>query len=366
MVNVVLAGGGTAGHVNPLLATASALLAIDPHINVTAVGTAEGLENALVPAAGVRLELVEKAPFPRSLSLQSLKFPVNYARSIKQAQEILRESEANVVIGFGGYASTPIYRAAKKLGLPTIVHEGNARPGMANKLGARDADVVALTFPSTPLRAKNGKTVTVGLPLRKEIGTLATSDRGVSRLEAAADLGLNPDLPTIVVTGGSLGAQRLNESMSEAAATLGDVQILHITGKGKDQPVRATTVNLPNYYVLDYLNGMERAYAVADLVITRAGAGMVAETSALGIPAIFVPLPIGNGEQALNAHDVVEAGGALLVDNSEFTPGWITAHLPHILDPEILATMSAKARGVSPMDAAQQLAQLALDTAKEA
>lgn len=366
MVNVVLAGGGTAGHVNPLIATAAALREIDSRISLTAVGTAGGLENTLVPAAGVPLALVQKAPFPRSISTQSLMFPLNYHRSIQQATAILREAKADVVIGFGGYASTPIYRAAKKLQRPLIVHEGNARPGLANKLGARIADVVALTFPSTPLTAKQGKTVTVGLPLRKEIGELATADRTCARTKAAAKLGLDPQLTTIVVTGGSLGAQRLNESVSAAAAALGDVQVLHITGKDKDQPVREATTRVPNYHVIDYLNDMEYAYAVADLVITRAGAGMVAETSALGIPAIFVPLPIGNGEQALNAHDVVAAGGAVLVDNAAFTAEWIIAHLPPLLATENLAAMSARARGVSPMDAAQKLAGIALEIAKEA
>ncbi|MFY9262791.1 MAG: undecaprenyldiphospho-muramoylpentapeptide beta-N-acetylglucosaminyltransferase [Actinomycetaceae bacterium] len=359
MTTFVLAGGGTAGHVNPLLATADALCERIPDARIVTVGTAGGLETELVPRAGYELELIERAPFPRSLSIDALKFPGRYLAAAREAKNILRRTKADVLIGFGGYASTPMYRAAQKLGIPIIVHEGNARPGMANKVGARHAHVVALTFPSTDLRAAKGVTETIGLPLRQLIRDLAREGRERRRSSAATRFGLDPDRPVLLVTGGSLGAQRLNETVQTVAGQF-PIQILHITGKGKDGPVREAIGDATDYHVLDYVTDMDNAYAVADLVITRAGAGMVAESSALGIPAIFVPLPIGNGEQELNAKDVVDAGGAVIVKNEDFTPEWLAENLPTYLDADKRAQMSDAARGVSPINADQRLAELTL------
>lgn len=362
-LSVVLCGGGTAGHVNPLIATAQALRESFPEVRVTAVGTARGLENDLVPAAGIDLRLVERAPFPRRLNGDALRFPMRFRKAVRESRAILADADATCVIGFGGYASSPMYRAAAALGIPVIVHEANAVPGMANKLGARFARIVALTFPSTSLRARKGETITVGLPLRPAIAALASADgaeRALRREAAAARFGLDASRPIVVVTGGSLGAVRLNETMQVAGVSL-DAQVLHITGKGKDDDVRAATQDHPGYVVVDYVTEMEDVYALADLLVARSGAGMVSEASTLGIPTVFVPLPIGNGEQARNARDVVAAGGAVLVDNADFTPEWATEHLPALLDPQKRQEMSKAARKVAPSDAAMKLAQFAAD-----
>lgn len=168
-LRVVLCGGGTAGHVNPLLATARAIRESDAQAQITAVGTAGGLENDLVPLAGFDLRLIERVPFPRRLSVDALRFPVHFQRAVRQARQILRDTQATCVVGFGGYAATPMYWAARQERIPIVVHEANAVPGLANKLGARWAQVVGLTFPSTPLVARKGRTVTVGLPLRSKL-----------------------------------------------------------------------------------------------------------------------------------------------------------------------------------------------------
>ncbi|MDP9800249.1 UDP-N-acetylglucosamine--N-acetylmuramyl-(pentapeptide) pyrophosphoryl-undecaprenol N-acetylglucosamine transferase [Arcanobacterium wilhelmae] len=365
MTSYVLAGGGTAGHVNPLLATAAAIAQEDPGAQVCAVGTPGGLEEELVPASGVDLELIERAPFPRRPNLAALKFPLAFKRAVDSAKRILRERGANVVIGFGGYASTPMYLAAKALGVPVVVHEGNASPGLANKLGARFADVVALTFDSTPLAARAGETMTIGLPLREAIQDLTDSDRGQRRTEAASKFGLDPSREILLITGGSLGAAHLNEVAVASLGAIRDrgVQVLHITGKGKADAVRAAVGDDSDYVVLEYLTTMEDAYAVADLALTRSGAGMVAELSALGIPAIFVPLPIGNGEQEKNAADVVASGGSVLVRDADFSAG-IFSELLGELTPERLSEMRDQLAGVSPMDAAVELAQIAKGVAK--
>ncbi|QRV02775.1 UDP-N-acetylglucosamine--N-acetylmuramyl-(pentapeptide) pyrophosphoryl-undecaprenol N-acetylglucosamine transferase [Arcanobacterium phocisimile] len=366
-LSVVLCGGGTAGHVNPLIATASAIRSAVPEARITAVGTTGGLENDLIPAARFDLELVERAPFPRRINTNMVTFPWRFLRAVRQGRKILRDTQASCVIGFGGYASSPLYRAAVKEGIPIIVHEANAVPGMANKLGAQHARVVALTFPSTPLRAKKGVTVTVGLPLRSAISELANSDDS-SRLRrrqvAAQRFGLDPQRPIVVVSGGSLGAVKLNETMQEAGPDL-QAQVLHITGKEKDRPVRDSVGDNPDYVVVDYVTDMEEVYALADVLIARSGAGMVSEASSLGIPTVFVPLPIGNGEQAKNAKDVVDVGGGVLVDNSDFTPEWVREHVPALLETDRRQHMSQQARSVAPSDAATKLAQFAIEIAGE-
>ena len=364
-VTVVLAAGGTAGHVNPMLATARAIQTVAPDAHIVMVGTAEGMEGDLVRAAGFEMRTIPRVPMPRSLRVDSLKFPFALRDAVSQAGKILESVGASVVIGFGGYVSTPVYLAAWRRKIPVVAHEGNARPGLANKLGARFAKVVALTFSNTALKASRGLTVTTGLPMREPITALAESKESRLKLRQreAERFGLDPCRPVILVTGGSQGAQHINEVMAALAPELlrRGIQVLHLTGRGKAQPVLEEVEFLEGtYVVLEYLEHMEQAYSVADLVISRAGAGMVAEVSALGIPAVFVPFPIGNGEQALNAHDVVKAGGALLVRNQDFTEQWVRDHVFELFGGDRLARMAQRARQVSPLYAARELAELAL------
>lgn len=368
MTRILLAGGGTAGHVNPLLATASALQerGIDAR-QLVALGTTTGLETELVPAAGLSLETVEKVPAPRRPNKAALAFPARWLRAQRQAHEILVNQRIEVVVGFGGYVSTPAYRAARKLGLPVVIHEQNARPGLANRYGARFAETVAVTFPSTPLRARRGHTEVIGLPLRAAVAELArerAAGRGLERRVAgAAALGLDPARPILVVTGGSLGAKRLNDAFAAGAAHLTGVQVLHLTGRGKDAAVRQATSALPDYHVMDYLSRMEDALACADLVVCRAGAGTVSELAALGLPAIYVPLPIGNGEQRLNAADVVAAGGAELVPDAAVDDAFVARVAELVLQGDKLARMGRAAAQVGRIDAAERLAELVLAAA---
>lgn len=372
-LRVLLAGGGTAGHVNPLLATASALQRLPMPVQLGVLGTAQGLESRLVPEAGLDLFHVARVPLPRRPSVDLLRVPGRMLGAVRAAERAIDAIDAQVVVGFGGYVATPAYLAARRRGVPIVVHEQNALPGIANKVGARFAATVALTFPSTPLVASRGRTEVTGLPLRAQIANLvrerATSGGTVrAREEAAAALGLDASLPTLLVTGGSLGAQRLNEVLEASAPNLlaSGVQVLHLTGTDKDGPVRAALEGLASggtdvsrYHVLPYLTQMEQAYAAADFVICRAGAGTVAEVSALGLPALYVPLPIGNGEQARNAADVVAAGGALMVDDAELTPEVINEQvLPLLTDERGRTEMAARAAGVGPGDGAQSLAAL--------
>ncbi|MCL2594090.1 MAG: glycosyltransferase, partial [Promicromonosporaceae bacterium] len=247
VVSAVLAGGGTAGHVNPLLAVADELRARNPEARILALGTTAGLEAELVPARGYELRAIPRVPLPRRPSLDLLRLPGRMKAAIAAAEAAIVEIDAQVVIGFGGYVSTPAYLAARRRGIPVVIHEQNARPGLANRLGARWAAAVGLTFPDTRLHPRGGKAEVVGLPLRQEITALADAraDTGSvasneAREAGAAALGLDPGLPTLLVTGGSSGALSVNEAVVGAAEALLDagIQVLHLTGVGKDEAVR--------------------------------------------------------------------------------------------------------------------------------
>jgi UDP-N-acetylglucosamine--N-acetylmuramyl-(pentapeptide) pyrophosphoryl-undecaprenol N-acetylglucosamine transferase len=352
---VLLAGGGTAGHTSPLLATADALRRRDPDIVITALGTARGLETRVVPEAGYPLELIPPVPLPRRPGADLLRTPGRLRGAMQAALEVIDRVQPDVVAGFGGYVSVPAYLAARKRRLPLVVHEGNALPGIANKLGARLTTHVATSFPDTELPHAHY----IGLPIRRMISTL---DRAALRDEARAFFGLEPGLPTLLVTGGSQGARRLNQSVAAAAPAFAaaGVQVLHVVGpKGEATPEVAP--GGPPYVMVPFVSRMDLAYAAADAVLCRAGSNTVTEVSGVGLPAVYVPLPIGNGEQALNARPVVDAGGGLLVADRALTPEWVAATMPELLtDPARLATMSAAASHLIPLDADDKLAEMIL------
>lgn len=342
MTTYLLAGGGTAGHVNPLLAVADALRARDPEAEVLVLGTAEGLESRLVPERGYELLLVDKVPFPRRPNKAAATFPARFRRAIGQVRAHIAERGVDVVVGFGGYASAPAYVAANRARVPVVVHEANARPGLANVLGARRAAAVGVAFEGTPLKRSR----VVGMPLRREIETL---DRDALRAEAAAHFGLDPAKPVLLVFGGSLGAQRLNEAFGEGfGAAWRDVlgagwQLLHVTGERSDP----ADPGQPGYVVRRYVDRMDLAFALADFIVSRAGAATVSEISALGIPTAYVPYAVGNGEQALNASSAVRAGAAVLIPDAEFTGERVRSEVvPLLLDEGRRASMTAAAASV--------------------
>lgn len=357
-MHVVLAGGGSAGHVEPLLNTADALRRINPGIGISALGTAEGLESRLVPLRGYQLAVLPKVPLPRRPTVDLLRVPGRLRKAVKAAREHLDAVDASVVVGFGGYVSVPAYLAAWRRGTPIVVHEQNARAGLANRLGARWAHTVAAAVGDSGLKDAR----VIGIPLRTSMKEL---DRAARRTSARASFGL-AEGPVLLVTGGSLGARRINTAVVEAATDLAaaGVQVLHITGAARFDEVREQLGPAvpPTHHLHAYVDGMDGAYAAADLVLCRAGANTVAELAAVGLPAIYVPLPIGNGEQALNARPVVDAGGGLLVDDATLDADWVRQHVvPLLQDPSGLQAMGAKAAALGHRDADVALARMVLE-----
>lgn len=354
---IVVAGGHSAGHIEPALAFADAVRRRAPDAVITALGTVRGLDTTLIPARGYPLELIPPAPLARKINVDLVRTPARLYAAVRAAGSVLDRVRAEAVVGFGGYVALPAYLAARRRGVAVVVHEANAQPGLANKVAAYFATAVYTASPDIGLRSARA----IGIPLRPEIAEL---DRSALRADARARFCLPAHGPVIMVTGGSQGAQAINRAVDAAAPALiaAGVSVLHITGpKNVVPPERIEQINAAGragvYVAVPFVDGMQNAYAAADLVICRSGAMTCAELAAVGLPAIFVPLPLRGGEQRRNADQMVAAGGALLVDNEHFTERWIlNTVLPLAENEQRLAGMAALARRAGNGEAAGVLA----------
>ena len=351
-MRVVLAGGGTTGHISPMLATAEALRTMDPDGTLTCVGTPVGLETDLVPSAGFTLKTIDPVPLPRGFSPKLFTLPVRLGKAVGQARAILTEAHPDVVVGFGGYASLPVFLAARWLKIPVVVHEGNAVPGLANRIASRFAKEVLVTFPDTGLPRE----IVIGMPVRSAISSM---ERDSLRPTALEFFELEPDARVVLVSGGSQGAKRLNDAIWNAAheITAAGVSILHITGRKNFLDFPNLEMPPENYARVPYVEHMEQAYAAADLMVARSGAGTVTETAIIGLPAIFVPLPHGNGEQAKNAASVVAAGAGILIDDADLTGERLAKEVVRLFsDQTTLTQMGQAGQHLMPRNSAQILA----------
>ncbi len=375
-LSVIVAGGGTAGHIEPAMAVADALRRRDPAIRITALGTERGLETRLVPERGYPLELIPPVPLPRKPTADLLRLPGRIRASVARTRAIIDAVEADVIVGFGGYVALPAYLAAGR-GLrgrrrvPIVVHEANAKAGIANKIGARFATRVLAAVPGSGVHGRGRPTgdgrgraeaEIVGIPVRQSISTL---DRPGLRAEARAHFGLPAAGPVLLVFGGSQGARSLNEAVSGAAAqlTAAGVSVLHAHGPKNTLDISGVDPDLPAKYVaVPYLSRMDLAYAAADAAVCRSGAMTVAEVSAVGLPAFYVPLPHGNGEQELNARPIVSLGGGRIVPDAELTPKYVIDEVVPVLgDPVRLSGMAVAAAGAGHRDAADEVARIVVE-----
>jgi UDP-N-acetylglucosamine--N-acetylmuramyl-(pentapeptide) pyrophosphoryl-undecaprenol N-acetylglucosamine transferase len=350
MTNYLLTGGGTAGHVNPLLTIASALAQRNPSNKVFVLGTREGLESRLVPEAGLPLLVIERLPFPRKIGFYAIAFPFRFLKSVRKVRKYIKQYKITAVVGFGGYVSAPAYLAAKQLKIPLMLHEGNALPGIANRFGNRFASAAGKAFQS----AKLSHSEFVGMPIRPEITALATSKDVVASRKF---FGLKPDTTTLLVTGGSLGAKSINETIDNSKALLSaaGIQVLHIVGGSSE----LAEVSEPEYKRVRYVDQMELAIAASDFAVARAGAATVSEFCAVGLPALYIPYPVGNGEQKFNLQDVLAAGGAIETTDREFDEHYVRSSLiPVISDSKRLAQMSVAARTAGVLDGTERFISL--------
>jgi UDP-N-acetylglucosamine--N-acetylmuramyl-(pentapeptide) pyrophosphoryl-undecaprenol N-acetylglucosamine transferase len=355
----VVAGGHSAGHIEPAMAVADAVRRLDPEARITALGTIRGLDTTLIPARGYALELIPPVPMPRRPGRALLQTPGKVLAAVKAAGAVLDRVEADVLIGFGGYVALPAYLAARRRRIPIVVHEANAHAGLANVVAARLTKHVYVASARVGLP----HATVVGIPLRPAIAHL---DRAALRSQARRQFGLRPDGPVLLVTGGSQGAQSINTAVAGAVPRLiaAGVQVLHVVGP-KNSP-GGPGIQAEGYVAVPFVEQMAFAYAASDFVLCRSGAMTCAELAAVGLPAAYVPLPLRGGEQRQNAEPVVAAGGGLLVENADLDSEWIIEQVvPCVTDPARLAAMSAAARHAGSRDADTVLAAAVLNCAAE-
>jgi len=363
---VAFAGGGTAGHVFPAIATAHALQRIAPEIEPVFLGVADRLEGRLVPAEGFRFLPIETPSVPRRPSPALVTLPAKVRRSVAQVAGLLDAGSVVAALTFGGYVSFPVARAAARSELPLVIHEQNAVPGLANRLAARWADRIAVSVPSSVVRFRRSeRCVVTGNPVRREIAEL---DRTARRAQACERFGLRPDRPTLLVFGGSQGARSINRAIVDAHQHWDDVdlQILHATGQATHESTATAWAKAreagrgPRVKVVDFIDSMADAYAAADVVVCRAGATSLAELTALGIPAILVPYPHATADhQTENAQALARAGGATVIRDSDLDARrLVDACRPLFTDPAELARMASSSRAFGRPDAADNLARV--------
>ena len=367
---ILFAGGGTAGHVFPAVAVARAVTELDPSVEPVFVGTADRLEDRLVPAAGFRIHHVAALPLPRRLSLGLLKVPGGLRAAVRRCDAILREEGAVAAATFGGYVSFPLSRAASRADLPLVIHEQNAVPGLANRFAGRWASRIAVTFPGSAERfAHPSKVVVTGNPVRDEMLAL---DVDAVRAEAREGFGLDPDTPTLLVFGGSQGARSLNRAIVRAHelwAEPGQLQVLHAAGASLYGEAAAAWEKArsggagPRVRCVDFIEDMGAAYAAADIVVCRAGATSIAELTALGRPSVLVPYPHATRDHQMhNARALAQVGGAQVIEDGELTGRrLVDAVEPWIADAGARQDAARAARVFGRRDAAVQVARLVLD-----
>lgn len=369
---ILLAGGGTGGHVFPSLAVADALGA-GGH-RVAFVGTARGLESRLVPEAGWPLHIVGVLPLARRLSVGTLRVPGALLRAAREVARVIRSDEVVAAAVFGGYVSLPLALAAWRTGTPFVVHEQNAVPGLANRLAARRAATVAVTFPSSSEAfGAHAHVELTGNPVRPG---LVEVPRAVLRAEALAAFQLEEGRRTLLAFGGSQGARRINDALVGALTRWRDpqaLQILHVTGRGGHAAAEAAwaaalaaaTGPLPLVRRVDFIARMDLAYAAADVVLCRAGASSIAELTVLGLPSVLVPYPHATADhQSANARELAGAGGARVLADADLDAARLVAAAEPLLDdPGLRAEIGAAARRFGRPDAAARVAALVLEAA---
>ncbi|ATY12288.1 UDP-N-acetylglucosamine--N-acetylmuramyl-(pentapeptide) pyrophosphoryl-undecaprenol N-acetylglucosamine transferase [Amycolatopsis sp. AA4] len=361
--SVVIAAGGTGGHICPGLALADALRSLRPETRVCFTGTTRGMESRLIPAAGYRLHTVDMIPFAKNLGARRFSLPIALARASWQCARLLRRENAAVAVGMGGYASAPLIAGARLAGVPALIHESNAVAGRANAFSALLTENVAVAGETTGL-PRRGRIV--GMPLHRHF---AGFDRTSLRPAARRSLGIPEDAFLVLVNGGSQGSARLNEAAVELARTWRadpGVRFLIKAGAGGAEPLNArlAAAGAPATAV-DYLDRMDLAYAAADLAVCRAGSATVAELARVGLPAVLVPYPHApRDHQRHNAEALAAKGAAELLPDEAVTGTALATVLGSLRDnPARLARMADASAGTSIPDAADRLARWALDLA---
>lgn len=365
---VIISGGGTGGHIFPALSIADEIRRRFPDCDICFVGAKGRLEEELVPKAGYRIILLPVRGLSRKRGLGQflsiVPFTVDLYRSSRKAQKLVTDFDPQVVVGVGGYASAPVLIAASHLGIPVVVQEQNSYAGKANKLVGKHAASVCTAYPGMErFFPEAGEVILTGNPIRRSLLDLKRKSPA-----AYADLGLSPDRLTLLVLGGSLGAGTINQSLLEALPQLAyrdDLQVLWQCGRNYYPSLVGKVYDHPSIHLVPFISEMEKAYSVADLVISRAGAGTLSELTAVGLPMVLVPSPnVAEDHQTHNAQSLVERGAALMVKDAEAQTDLVPTALDLIARPERRTAMAEAAKRIGLPDATDRIVDCILSHAR--
>ncbi|MBB3127364.1 UDP-N-acetylglucosamine--N-acetylmuramyl-(pentapeptide) pyrophosphoryl-undecaprenol N-acetylglucosamine transferase [Paenibacillus rhizosphaerae] len=356
-MRVVLSGGGTGGHIYPAVAVARQCEAEDPDSEFLYIGGTRGLESKLVPQENLPFEAIDITGFRRKLSMDNVKTVMRFLKGVQTSKKLLKEFKPDVVIGTGGYVCGPVVYAAAKLGIPSIIHEQNAIPGLTNQFLSRYVSTVAVSFEgSEGAFPKAKRVIYTGNPRATTVQT-ANRERGF------ATLGIPMNSSVVLIVGGSRGAKAINDAMIEMAPRLEKlkhIQFVYVTGEAyfdqTREDIRSRLGSLPNHlHVLPYIHNMPEVLAATSLIVNRAGASFLAEITSLGIPSILIPSPnVTNNHQVANARELEKAGAAKVILEKELTGKRLYESIEDIMmNYNLQQEMSASSRSLGKPDSAK-------------
>lgn len=350
---ILISGGGTGGHIFPALSIANALKR-RLNADILFVGAENRMEMEKVPAAGYPIKGLPVAGFDRKRLWRNIGVLLKLRKSMRMADKIVRDFRPDIAIGVGGYCSGPTLKAAQKAGVPTLLQEQNSYAGVTNKLLAKKARRICVAYDGMERFFPAGNIVKTGNPVRKDL-----TERQSDRRQARESFGLNPDRPTLLVVGGSLGALTLNESMEQGLRRLAEsgLQVIWQTGKNFGDRGLQAAKGLKGVVVTKFITDMAAAYAAADLVVSRAGAGSISELELLGKPCVLVPSPnVAEDHQTKNAMALVERDAAVLVTDAEARERLVDTVLELMADKRRLESMSANISALALRDSDERIA----------
>ncbi|TAE39743.1 MAG: undecaprenyldiphospho-muramoylpentapeptide beta-N-acetylglucosaminyltransferase [Runella slithyformis] len=357
---IIISGGGTGGHIYPAIAIANQLKAIDPATEILFVGAAGKMEAEKVPKAGYAIELLPIVGIKRELSLANLAFPFKLVRSLLKARSIIKNFKPDAAVGVGGFASGPLLMVASLMGVPTLIQEQNSYAGITNKLLAKRAKAICVAYPKMEAFFPKSKIKLTGNPVRKDI-----LDVTHKHPQACVHFGLNPNLKTLLIIGGSLGAKTINESIDAGLKTLIDsgYQVIWQTGKPYAEKAKKAVESLQSsqIYTAEFIYEMDLAYAAANVVVSRAGALSVSELCLVAKPCILVPFPFASEDhQTKNAMSLVTQNAALLVKDANAKEELIQTALHLLSNPQKQQELKTNIQQLAKPNAAQEIAEAVL------
>ncbi|HKM93506.1 MAG TPA: undecaprenyldiphospho-muramoylpentapeptide beta-N-acetylglucosaminyltransferase [Prolixibacteraceae bacterium] len=364
-LKIIISGGGTGGHIFPAISIANEIREREPNCEILFVGAEGRMEMERVPSAGYKIIGLPIMGFPRKPGIKTVTFFMKLAESLRRAHRLIKQFKPDVVVGVGGYASGPVLRKANKLKFPSLIQEQNSYAGLTNRLLAKKADKICVAYNNMEKYFPAGKIVYTGNPVRKDLLNVKNRIE-----EARAFYQLDKNKKVLLVVGGSLGARTLNDSLFQNIEMLknSNVEVIWQTGKYYYNSILEKTANmeLPNIHIHQFLSRMDLAYAVADLVVSRAGAGTISELCLTGCPTILVPSPnVAEDHQAKNAMALVEQNAALMISDADAPLLLVSEALNLLNNEQQLSSLSHNISLLAKPNAAADIVTLILELAKK-